>query len=183
MARIALVTGGCRSGKSAFAQHTAERISPSRLYVATCPVIDDEMWRRIEAHRQARHDRHWDTVEESVDLLGVFRDRPGYGVVLVDCVTLWINNLMYSAESERHVIDEAEMTTMCQAMLDAAAQHPGTVIFVTNEVGLGIVPENAQVRHYRDLVGRANQAIAGRAENVTLLCCGIPLTLKGPGEL
>ena len=72
------------------------------------------------------------------------------------------------------------MAAECETMLDAAAQHPGTVIFVTNEVGMGIVPENAQARHYRDLVGRANQVIAGRAESVTLLACGIPLVLKGP---
>jgi adenosylcobinamide kinase/adenosylcobinamide-phosphate guanylyltransferase len=177
-----LVTGGCRSGKSAYAQETAERISPSRLYLATCPVTDDEMWRRIEAHRQARRDRHWETVEAPLDPAGVLRTRLDYGVVLVDCVTLWVNNLMYAAESEGRAIDEAEMAAACRTMLDAAAQHPGAVIFVTNEVGMGIVPENAQARHYRDLVGRANQVIAGRAESVTLLACGIPLALKGPKE-
>jgi adenosylcobinamide kinase/adenosylcobinamide-phosphate guanylyltransferase len=182
MARIALVTGGCRSGKSAFAQQAAERISPRRLYVATCPVTDEEMRRRIEAHRQARRDRQWETVEEPLDLAGVFGSRPGYGVVLVDCVTLWINNLLYAAESVGLAIDEVEVNARCSAMLDAAARHPGAVIFVTNEVGLGIVPENALARRYRDLVGRANQAIAARAESVTLLCCGIPLTLKGAGE-
>ena len=180
MASIALVTGGCRSGKSAYAQETAERISSSRLYVATCPATDDEMRRRIEAHRQSRHGRQWETVEEPVDLAGVFRSHSDYGAVLVDCVTLWVNNLMYDAQREGRTIDEVRIAADCHTMLDAAAQCAGAVIFVTNEVGLGIVPENAQARHYRDLVGRANQVIAGRAERVTLLACGIPLTLKEP---
>jgi adenosylcobinamide kinase/adenosylcobinamide-phosphate guanylyltransferase len=180
MASIALVTGGCRSGKSAYAQETAERISPSRLYVATCPVIDDEMRRRIEAHRQSRRDRQWQTVEEPLDLAGVFRSHSGYGAVLVDCVTLWVNNLMVDAQREGRTIDEVQIAAGCQAMLDAAERCAGAVIFVTNEVGLGIVPENALARQYRDLVGRANQVIAGRAERVTLVACGIPLALKEP---
>jgi adenosylcobinamide kinase/adenosylcobinamide-phosphate guanylyltransferase len=180
MASIDLVTGGCRSGKSAYAQEMAERISPSRLYVATCPVIDDEMRRRIEAHRQARRDRQWETVEEPLDLAGAFRRHPDYGAVLVDCVTLWVNNLMYAAQRKGCSIDEVQIAADCHTMLDAAARCSGAVIFVTNEVGLGIVPENALARHYRDLVGRANQVIAGRAERVTLVTCGIPLTLKEP---
>lgn len=179
MARIALVTGGCRSGKSAYAQRLAESLPPSRLYVATCPVTDDEMAKRIERHRQARGGRDWQTVEEQIDLPGVFRTHRDRNVILVDCVTLWINNLMYRAECEARRIGEDEIADRVVLTLDAAAGCRGTVIFVTNEVGLGVVPANVQTRGYRDLVGRANQILAARAEIATLLCCGIPLQLKG----
>ena len=99
-------------------------------------------------------------------------------MLLVDCITLWINNLMHAAEAEGRRLDEAEVAGLCREMLDAAASRHGTVIFVSNEVGMGIVPENAQARRYRDLVGRANQVIAARAVRVTLVSCGIPQHLK-----
>jgi adenosylcobinamide kinase/adenosylcobinamide-phosphate guanylyltransferase len=178
MARIALVTGGCRSGKSTYAQQMAESLPPSRLYVATCPVTDEEMQRRIDQHRRARHDRNWETIEERLDLTSVFRRHGQHNVLLVDCVTLWINNLMYHAEHEARRVTETDVTEQCGPMLDAAQACRGTVIFVTNEVGLGVVPENAQARCYRDLVGRVNQIIAARADAVTLVCCGIPFHLK-----
>ena len=178
MARIVLVTGGCRSGKSAYAQQMAESLPPSRLYVATCPVTDDEMERRIEQHRRSRRNRGWETVEEQFDLTGVFRRHTEYNVVLVDCVTLWVNNLMYQAEHESRQLMEADVAERCGQMLEAAETCRGTAIFVTNEVGFGVVPENAQARCYRDLIGRANQTIAARADAVTLVCCGIPLHLK-----
>jgi adenosylcobinamide kinase / adenosylcobinamide-phosphate guanylyltransferase len=178
MAEIVLVTGGCRSGKSAYAQQVAESLPPSRLYVATCPVTDDEMERRIEQHRQARRDRGWETIEEQLDLAGVFHGHAEHNVLLVDCVTLWINNLMYQAERQSRQIAETDVAEQCSRMLQAAEACRGTVIFVTNEVGLGIVPDNPQARCYRDLIGRANQTIAARADTVTLVCCGIPLHLK-----
>jgi len=178
MVRIVLVTGGCRSGKSAYAQCLAESLPPRRLFVATCPVADEEMEHRIQEHRRARHDRGWETIEEQSDLTDVFRGHGQYNVLLVDCVTLWINNLMYHAQYEGRALTEADVTQECRQVLDAVQACRGTVIFVTNEVGLGVVPENAQARRYRDLVGRANQVLAARADTVTLLCCGIPLHLK-----
>jgi adenosylcobinamide kinase / adenosylcobinamide-phosphate guanylyltransferase len=178
MARIVLVTGGCRSGKSAYAQQLAESLPPSRLFVATCPVTDDEMRRRIEQHRQSRRDRGWETVEEQLDLAGVFRRHAENNVLLVDCVTLWINNLMHQAGLQSHELAESDAVERCELMIEAADACRGTVIFVTNEVGLGVVPENALARSYRDLIGRANQTIAARADAVTLVCCGIPLHLK-----
>jgi adenosylcobinamide kinase/adenosylcobinamide-phosphate guanylyltransferase len=178
MARIVLVTGGCRSGKSAYAQQMAESLPPARLYVATSPVTDNEMQRRIEQHRQARRDRGWETLEEQLDLAGVFRRYAEHNVLLVDCVTLWINNLMYYSERESRQITEGDIAERCGLMLEAAQACCGTVIFVTNEVGLGVVPDNAQARCYRDLIGRANQTIAARADAVTLVCCGIPFHLK-----
>jgi adenosylcobinamide kinase/adenosylcobinamide-phosphate guanylyltransferase len=176
--KIALITGGCRSGKSAYAQELAERISPSRLYVATCPVTDDEIGRRIEAHRQARRDRGWETVETELDLAGVLRRHAGQGVVLIDCVTLWVNNRLYHADREGCGLDESAIAGDCREMLEAAKCRRGSTVLVTNEVGLGIVPENAQARRYRDLVGRANQVIAAAADTVTLMVCGIPFCLK-----
>ncbi len=179
MVRIVLVTGGCRSGKSGYAQRLAESLPPTRLFVATCPVTDDEMQRRIDLHRRAREEYGWETIEEPCDLAGVLRQQRQYRVLLVDCVTLWINNLMYHAGREGRLFSEAHVADRCHQVPDAAEDCPGTVIFVTNEVGLGVVPENAQARHYRDLVGRANQVIAARADTVTLLCCGIPMQVKG----
>ena len=190
MARIVLVTGGCRSGKSAYAQGLAESLPPTRLFVATCPVTDEEIRCRIEQHRRARRDGGWETVEEECDLAGVFRKVSGTlrvpndgtrrvpNTILVDCVTLWINNLMYHAERKGCPFTETEVAGRCREVLDAANACSGTVIFVTNEVGLGVVPENAQARHYRDLIGRANQVLAARTDAVTLLCCGIPVQLK-----
>ena len=178
MARIVLVTGGCRSGKSAYAQQMAESLPPTRLYVATGLATDEEMRQRIEQHRRARRDRGWETLEEQLDLAGVFRRHAEHDVLLVDCVTLWINNLMYDADREARQITEADVAGQCGQALDAACARRGTVIFVTNEVGMGVVPENALARRYRDLVGRANQIIAAGADAVTLVCCGIPFHMK-----
>ena len=178
MAQIVLVTGGCRSGKSAYAQRLAESLPGRRLFVATGPVTDEEMRLRIEDHRQARRDRDWETVEEQVDLATVFRGHREYEVLLVDCVTLWVNNVMYHAEQAGHAVLEQEVAETCRDWLATARQRNGTVILVTNEVGLGVVPDNALARRYRDLVGRANQSIAAAAETVTLVTCGIPWHLK-----
>ena len=178
MAEIVLVTGGCRSGKSAYAQALAESLPPRRLFVATCPVTDEEMRRRIEAHQFARRDRGWETVEEQLDLAGALRRAPEHSAVLVDCLTLWVNNLMYRAEQDGRTVTEAEIATRAGDVLAAAASCRGTVVFVTNEVGLGVVPDNALARRYRDLVGRANQTIAAQADAVTLVTCGIPWHLK-----
>jgi len=178
MARIVLVTGGCRSGKSAYAERLAESLPPTRLYVATAPVSDEEMQRRIDEHRRARQGRGWETVEEQLDLAGVFAANGQHHVLLVDCLTLWVNNLMYYAEQAGRQMAEADVAAQCDHVLRAAEARRGTVIFVSNEVGLGVVPENALARRYRDLVGRANQIIAARADAATLLCCGIPLQLK-----
>lgn len=179
MAHVTLVTGGCRSGKSAFAQGLAESLAGPRTYVATCPVIDDEMRRRIEKHRLARAERHWTTIEQPLDLEAAIAAAAGSRVVLVDCLTLWVNNLMFEAEQAGGVVGEEDIARRCGAVLASCGRHGGHVMFVTNEVGMGIVPENALARRYRDLVGRCNQVVAAGADAVVLVSCGIPLYLKG----
>ena len=178
MAEIVLVTGGSRSGKSAYAQGLAEGRPGARAFVATCPPIDEELRDRIRRHREAREGKGWETIEETVDLVRVLRDGPEFEVVLVDCLTLWINNLMYGAEQEGRQIQEEEVEKRCCDLLEAAAQRRGTVIFVTNEVGMGIVPEAEATRRYRDLVGRCNQRVGKRADRVVLMVSGVGVELK-----
>jgi len=179
MARIILITGGCRSGKSAHAQRLAESLVGRHVYVATCPITDDEMRARIARHQQQRLHHDWETVEEPIDLGDAILRAGTNAIVLVDCLTLWVNNLMYEADKQGEKVDEHDVDRLCDQVLDACRRHDGTVFFVTNEVGMGIVPDNGISRRYRDLVGRCNQTIAAGSDEVTLVACGIPLTLKG----
>ena len=176
MSEIILITGGARSGKSRTAQKLAEDRGGKRLFVATCTVTDPEMRRRIEQHQFDRQDGGWETVEETVDLEEVLNGNQEYEVVLIDCLTLWINNLLFTDSG--NALDEAAMAAKVQRLLEACAVRTGTVIMVTNEVGLGIVPENALARRYRDLVGRCNQVIGSFADKVIFVTCGIPMTIK-----
>ncbi len=179
MVRISLITGGSRSGKSAFAQQLAEREAGSRLFLATCPVTDNEMADRIQRHIADRHQSGWDTIEEPIDVIGQLETAIDYGVVLVDCLTMWVNNLMYEAHRSSMAMDEDIISDKTTALVAAARKHPGKVIFVTNEVGLGIVPDNEVARLYRDLIGRCNQQVAAGADTVYLVSCGIPMQIKG----
>jgi adenosylcobinamide kinase/adenosylcobinamide-phosphate guanylyltransferase len=178
MARITLITGGSRSGKSAFAQRLAEEQPGSRLFLATCTVTDAEMELRILRHVQDRQKGNWATVEEPLDLTGQLRQAHRFDTVLIDCLTLWINNLMFEAEHRNQVINEDWVRTETELMLTAAREHPGEVIMVTNEVGMGIVPDNASARLYRDLIGRCSQCVGFAADRVYLVYCGIPLQIK-----
>jgi len=178
MRQIILVTGGGRSGKSSWAQKTAESISPRRVFIATCPVIDDEMRERIRKHREARDERNWHTIEEPLDIAGAIDSSHDFPVALIDCLTLWINNLMYRAEKDSVVITETDIVMECRRVIDAAKRHPGAVLFVTNEVGMGIIPENTQARLYRDLAGRCNQVMAEASDRVVLMVSGLPMEIK-----
>ncbi len=179
MARIIVVTGGSRSGKSAYAQKLAESLPAPRAYIATCPVIDEETAVRVRKHQQAREQAQWTTVEETADLAGALRSAAGNRVVLVDCLTLWINNLLFAASEKNEELTEETVAEKCREVLHSCAGLPGTVIFVTNEVGMGIVPDNPLSRRFRDLAGRCNQIFAGGADTVTLVVSGLPLYLKG----
>lgn len=178
MADTLLVTGGSRSGKSAWAQTRAEEIPGPRLYLATCPLIDAEMAERIRKHREARQGKGWDTIEETIDLAGTIRRHGDGRTILVDCLTLWINNLMYEREKQGGLLTERDVVERCHEVADACRSAGGTVIFVTNEVGMGIVPENETARRFRDIAGRCNQEMARTADAVTLIVSGIPLQIK-----
>jgi adenosylcobinamide kinase/adenosylcobinamide-phosphate guanylyltransferase len=178
MAEIHLITGGSRSGKSAHAQALAEALPGPRAYVATCPIIDAETAARVKLHREARDAALWDTIEEPVDLAGAIGRATAYRVLLIDCLTLWINNLLFEAEQRGEVFTEEAAAQRSRELIAACGAFPGTVIFVTNEVGMGIVPENELARRFRDCAGRMNQLIAAAAAEVTLVVSGIPLRLK-----
>ncbi|MCK5801233.1 MAG: bifunctional adenosylcobinamide kinase/adenosylcobinamide-phosphate guanylyltransferase [Lentisphaeria bacterium] len=179
MGEIILVTGGVRSGKSTHARKLAESIQGTHVFLATCPVLDQEMAERIARHQDERKGCGWDTVEAPYALADVIRSQC-CDVLLIDCLTLWVNNLMYKIEKEGGgLLDEDAFAPHVADLADALTQFSGTVVLVTNEVGLGIVPENELARRYRDLVGRCNQAVAAVADSVVLTVCGIPVTIKG----
>lgn len=178
MAKCILVTGGSRSGKSRYAQQLAESLSGSRAFIATCPVLDDEMQERVRKHRQDRQSGGWCTIEEPVDLAAAIRKAHSRKVVLVDCLTLWVSNVLFEAGERGKQVSEAQIARRCKDVLAACLEHPGTIIFVTNEVGMGIVPESAVSRRFRDLAGRTNQVIAAACDEVFLVVCGQVLKIK-----
>ena len=166
---VTLVLGGARAGKSAFAEGLAQACE-RRVYVATAVITDDEMAERIASHR-ARRGADWRTVEEPVELAAAVRRESAAGTcLLVDCLTVWLGNLMHHGRD----VDAA-----CEALLASLAAAAGPVVLVANEVGLGIVPDNAMARGFRDHAGRLNQAVARAAQRVYFMSAGIPLTLKG----
>ncbi|MDA7980736.1 MAG: bifunctional adenosylcobinamide kinase/adenosylcobinamide-phosphate guanylyltransferase [Pirellulales bacterium] len=180
MGRITLVTGGCRSGKSACAQRRAEQAHVQRVYIATCPVIDNEIKDRIKRHQSDRAERNWSTIEATTEVAEAL-ETAGDAAVLIDCLTLWVNNLQYEAKQKNAFLGEDELIGMSSAVLDAARRHAHEVVLVTNEVGSGIVPENTLARHFRDLAGRCNQVFAREADEVVLMVSGIPVSIKSSG--
>jgi adenosylcobinamide kinase/adenosylcobinamide-phosphate guanylyltransferase len=179
MSSVILITGGCRSGKSAYAQHMAEQISGKRIFIATSPNLDEEMDERIRRHRQDRKNKGWQTIEETCAPAGIIATAAPGTTILLDCLTLWVNNLLFSAGQKHQDLTEESMSRQGRDLVVAAQKHKGSVIIVTNELGLGIVPDNPQARRYRDLAGRCNQVVAAGADQVFLVSCGIPLQLKG----
>lgn len=179
MAEIIFVTGGCRSGKSTFARKLGESLPGPRVFLATCPPkLDEEMSLRIDKHRAERALEVWDTVEEPVRLDSVLSGPGPKRVFLVDCLSLWVNNLLYEAAQKGSVLNETDVDERCRDVLSACAPHTYTLILVSNEVGMGIVPGNDTARLYRDLLGRANQVMAEAARKVVLMVSGIPVRIK-----
>jgi adenosylcobinamide kinase/adenosylcobinamide-phosphate guanylyltransferase len=137
------------------------------------------MEERIRKHKEARKSVSWETLEEPTDLAGaLFRSR-GSQVMLVDCLTLWVNNLIYEAEQEKRHIDEEAIGARCEDVIGVCNDLPGTVILIANEVGMGIVPENPVSRLFRDLAGRCNQIMASHADACIFMISGIPIYIKG----
>ena len=171
---IVFVIGGCRSGKSNYALDTAEQMpGDKKIFIATCLPRDDEMKQRIARHQEQRS-QTWTTVEEPVHLHeSITKISRKATVILVDCLTLWITNIMLEAGDEKKI--ESHVSKLIHAL--AAADCP--VILVSNEVGTGIVPENKLARQFRDVMGQVNQAVAQYANKVVWMVAGIPVTIKG----
>lgn len=179
MARIVLVTGGTRSGKSGYAQKRAEALPGRRCFLATCQATDEEMKQRVTRHQAQRDPGNWDTIEEPIDIGScVEKKYDQYNVFLIDCLTLWIANVMDDCQKRGKDASETAFTAILGNLLHQLQYTDATVFLVTNEVGLGIVPENTVARHFRDLVGLCNQIVASQADQVVLLCCGLPFYLK-----
>ncbi len=183
MANVILVTGGARSGKSAYSETLAKSFPGPRAYIATAPVFDEEMAKRVAGHQRQRKHDGWDTIEEEIDLFAAIKKADAYDTILVDCLTLWINNLLYIAGEKGRQLTEDDMAAKCSQLKDCCAEFDGNIIFVINEVGMGIVPDNPLSRIFRDLSGRCAQSMAKFANRVVLVSCGIPLTLKDEIQL
>ena len=178
MPSITLITGGARSGKSAFALSLGLQNYSNRAFIATAVPIDQEMKERIARHREDRGDQ-FHTIEEPVELSHALTLLPGgTQVVIVDCLTVWLGNLYHNFQGEKE-----KVRVQVEAFLDHLDHPVCDLILVTNEVGWGIVPENPLARSFRDLAGYLNRRVAQKAAHAYLLCCGIPLCLKGGNAL
>jgi adenosylcobinamide kinase/adenosylcobinamide-phosphate guanylyltransferase len=179
-----LIFGGARSGKSAYAERLATETGKDVIYIATASAGDSEMAARIRHHRQQRP-AHWTTVEEELALADALRTwRAPDRIVLVDCLTLWLSNLLFSDGKQYPEVGAVELPKRFHAgraalLEEIARADAGAVIFVSNEVGMGIVPYGAVSRAFTDEAGRLNQAIAAACDHVAFVAAGLPLTLKG----
>lgn len=171
--KLILITGGCRSGKSQFALDYANRHFHKKLYLATSEALDEEMVKRIEHHKKSRGP-DWQTVEEPIKIAEAIRQHENdMEVILLDCVTLWLSNLLMRQKSDHEIMNEVSR------LMDTVKQGQTSFIFVSNEVGMGIVPVDPLGRRFRDLAGMANQKIAEAAQTVVFMVSGIPIFLKG----
>ncbi len=168
MNRLTLVLGGARSGKSRFAEGLARGGEGPFTYIATAEPFDEEMRQRIARHRAERAAHGWRTVEAPLDPAAALRAADG--VVLLDCVTVWLGNLMHHGRDIGQAVDG-----LCQSLVDTKSR----VVLVSNEVGLSIVPENAMARRFRDEQGIANQKLSAAVDEVFFIAAGLPLRLKG----
>lgn len=165
---VILITGGARSGKSTRAEARAREFAGKPVYVATAEALDEEMRERIARHR-ARRGSDWIEREVPLELATALEKSDGTGARLVDCLTLWLSNLMHA---------ERDWRTEADKLAEALSRQRSPVVLVTNEVGMGIVPDNALAREFRDAAGLINQTIAGVADEVELVVAGLPLRLK-----
>jgi len=165
---IILITGGARSGKSTRAETLVCGLPGRPVYIATAEALDDEMRERIAAHR-ARRGMKWIERETPLELVAALDETDGGGARLVDCLTLWLSNLMHAGR---------DWQTEAEALAAALGRQSSPVVLVTNEVGLGIVPDNALARQFRDAAGLLNQMIARVADEVEFVVAGLPMRVK-----
>ncbi len=170
LSNVTFVLGGARSGKTAYAQQLVQAQSAQRVYIATAQAFDAEMGARIATH-QAERQAGWRTVEAPLDLAAALRGVHPTEAILLDCLTLWLSNLMHH---------DQDLEAASDALLTALADSPAPVTLVSNELGLGLVPETALGRTFRDAQGRLNQQMAAVANTVTFVTAGLPLPLKTP---
>ena len=168
--KIVLVLGGARSGKSVFAEDLIAKSGLSKVYVATGQAFDREMSDRIDIHKE-RRGKEWSTVEDPFDLAGVLETNAAPDkAVLVDCLTLWVTNLMMQ---DKNVVEEGDLLAATLPLLS------GLIVLVSSEVGMGLVPDNYMARAFRDHAGRLHQQIAAIADEVYFVAAGLPLKMKG----
>ncbi|MEM9681840.1 MAG: bifunctional adenosylcobinamide kinase/adenosylcobinamide-phosphate guanylyltransferase [Pseudomonadota bacterium] len=167
-ASVTFILGGARSGKSKHAETVVQAYPPPWRYIATAEAQDEEMTKRIEAHR-ARRGAKWTTIEAPIDLTGILGDIPAGTPVLVDCLTLWLTNVMLAGR---------DVERECERLTKVLAQPSGPWVVVSNEVGLGIVPDNALARRFRDAAGRLNRLVATNADEVLFMVAGLPMKVK-----
>ena len=178
--KITFITGGARSGKSSFALKEASKAKGRKAYIATAEALDGEMKDRIEKHKLERSDE-WNTYEEQIKVSDVLGDIKGqYGAVLLDCLTLWLSNVLLHAEmdAQKHKSPEDSINEFIAGLTGLADTGGCALYIVSNEVGMGIVPENKLARKFRDLAGTLNRKVAEIADEVYLVTAGIPLQIK-----
>lgn len=166
---LTLVLGGAASGKSAWAENAVENLGRPKVYIATAQAFDDEMAAKIQDHKRVRG-AGWDTLETPLDPGAALRELPTDRAVLIDCATMWLSNLIMAGKDIGQATDE---------LLAALAATPAPIVMVTNEVGQGIVPENALARGFREAQGRLNIRLAAQADRVVQVIAGLPNVLKG----
>jgi adenosylcobinamide kinase/adenosylcobinamide-phosphate guanylyltransferase len=171
--RVALILGGARSGKSRYGLGLAARLPSPRLFVATCEPRDPEMEARINAHQRERGS-DWVTIETPLQLVETLTGaQDGYGVILVDCLTMWVSNLLLQTGAAR-----GSLQTAGERLMETLAKTATPTILISNEVGWGIVPDNPLAREFRDQAGWLHQRLAQVADLVVLVVAGVPLLLK-----
>lgn len=168
-----LVLGGARSGKSSFALDLCDRMEGKRYFIATAQVLDDEMKERIRHHQKERGNG-WTTIEEPLEICRRIKENDKKEtIILVDCLTLWLSNLYMKYESGNEMVYKK-----IEELVDILSSIKGRVVLVSNEVGMGIVPENRLARLYRDAAGTMNKKIAEKADRVVITFSGLPMVLK-----
>lgn len=181
MGKMILLTGGARSGKSQFAQRLAGTLSKSVLFVATAEALDEDMMTRIEGHRKNRPSQ-WQTLEAPLNIGKQIGQCIGKShIVIIDCITMLLNNIFnecHRGEELNASLIEKKLNSEIKSLLVCIKKVQAIFILVTNEVGLGIVPNNPTARLYRDLLGSTNQKLAREADEVYLLVAGLPVTVK-----